>query len=180
MMMPLLVTLALAHTPAHVLPGVPFAIAKPEFSYALFGEFVSGEERFVITLEHPVRFGTPVELFVPHRAELIDHRPAWALVGPGLPAPTAAELAALPAPLPAGWGALVELDPGTPRTAFFESVMRRFFWSTGPLAVIFPAGPSELWVWSPAHTVGKFGLGYGVEEGGGYTDAFKDWAFYAY
>jgi hypothetical protein len=179
-MMALVLALALAHTPAHVLPGVPFAIEKPQFSYALFGEFVTGEERFVVTFDQPTRFGTPVELFVPHRAELFAHRPAWALVGPGLPAPSAEERAALPAALPDGWGAVVELDAGATRGVFFESIMRRFFWSTGPLAVVFPAGPSELWVWSPQHTVGKFGVGYGVEEGGGYTDAFKDWSFYAY
>lgn len=35
-------------------------------------------------------------------------------------------------------------------------------------------------MWAPRQTKGKFGLGIGVEEGGGYMEAFKDWSFYAY
>ena len=93
---------------------------------------------------------------------------------------TADELAALPAPLPAGWGAEVELNQIAPRPVFFESVMRRFYWTSESLAVVFPAGPSEIWVWSPARTTGKFGLGFGVEEGGGYLAALDDWSLYAY
>lgn len=182
--LPLLVLLValpgLAHAPGHLRPGEPFVIEKPAISYALFGEFVTGDEVFVLKVKHETRFGAPVEIFVPHQRGLEEHRPAWALVAPGLPAPSAEELAALPGPLPAGFGAVFELNRERPREVFFESVMRRFFWSSGPLAVVFPAGESELWVWCPAKTKGKFGLGYGVEEGGGYMEALKDWSFYAY
>jgi hypothetical protein len=170
----------LAHAPGHIYADRPFVITRPEVSYALFGEFLTGSEHFVITLEHTTRFATPVELLVPHQQDLKDHRPAWAVVAVGLPAPSQAELAALPAPLPAGAGAIVDLNDVTPRPALFESVMRRFFWSSEPLAVVFPAGKSELWVWCPAKTRGKFGIGYGIEEGGGYMAAFADWSFYAY
>jgi len=169
-----------AHAPGRLRPDEVFVLEKPNISYAVFGEFVTGEERFVLKVTHEGRFGAPVELLVPHQANLQEHRPAWAVVGPGLPAPSAEELAALPAPLPPGWGAVVDLNQVTPRPALFESVMRRFFWTSGALAVVFPAGESEVWIWSPAKTSGKFGLGYGVEEGGGYMEAFKDWSFYAY
>ncbi len=171
---------ATAHAPGRLHADQVFVLEKPAISYAVFGEFATGDERFVLTVTHPMRFGTPVELLVPHQSNLRDHRPAWAVVGPGLPAPSAEELAALPAPLPAGWGAVVDLNQVTPRPAIFESVMRRFFWTSGALAVVFPKGKSEVWIWSPAKTRGKFGLGYGVEEGGGYMEALKDWAFYAY
>lgn len=170
----------LAHAPAHLQPGVPFVLPRPAVSYALFGQFVTGEERFIVQLTQPTRFSAPLELFVPHQSDLLEHRPAWAVVGPGLPQPNAEERAALPVPLPEGFGAVVELNQARPRPAFFENVMRRFFWTTGAMAVVFPQGPSEIWVWCPAKTRGKFGLGYGVEEGGGYMDALKDWSFYAY
>lgn len=149
-------------------------------SYALFGEFITGEEHFIITIEHTARFATPIELLVPHQQNLREHRPAWAVVGLGLPQPTAAELASLPAPLPPGAGAIVDLNDINPRPALFESVMRRFYWTSGALAVVFPVGRSELWVWCPAKSTGKFGIGYGLEEGGGYMEAFADWSFYAY
>ena len=170
----------LAHAPGHLLPDVPFVFLKPATSYAVFGEFLTGEERFIVKLTQPVRFAAPVEIFVPHESTLAAHRPAWAVVGPGLPAPSAEELAALPVPLPAGFGAVVDLNQVSPRPAFFENVMRRFFWTSGAMAVVFPKGESELWVWCPGKTKGKFGLGYGVEEGGGYMEALKDWSFYAY
>lgn len=170
----------LAHAPGRLRADSPFVFERPEISYAAFGEFVTGDERFVITLTHQTRFAAPVEVLVPHQQNLAEHRPAWAVVGPGLPAPSAEELAALPMPLPAGAGAVVELNQVRPRPALYENVMRRFFWTSGPLAVVFPAGPSELWIWSPGRTRGEFGIGYGVEEGGGYLEAFEDWSFYAY
>lgn len=173
-------SLALAHVPAHLRADAVFVLERPTFSALLMGEFVTGEERFVISLTHATRFGTPLELLVPHQEDLREHRPAWAVVGVGLPAPSAEELAALPAPLPEGWGAVVDLNDERPRRALFESVMRRFFWTSGALAVVFPKGESEVWVWSPGKTRGKFGLGYGVEEGGGFMKALDDWAFYAY
>ena len=117
---------------------------------------------------------------MPHESDLKEHRPAWALVGPGLPKPNAEELAALPAPLPDGWGAIVELNTVSPRPAFYEFVTRRFFWSSGAMNVILPSGESEFWVFSPKKTKGKFGLGFGVEEGGNYWESFNDWSLYAY
>ncbi|MFZ5442501.1 MAG: hypothetical protein ACOZQL_21000 [Myxococcota bacterium] len=178
---PLLLTaLLLAHVPGHLQPDEAFVLPAPEASAALFGVFVTGEERFVIRITHATRFATPIELMVPHEERLRAHRPAWALVGPGLPAPTDAERAALPAPLPDGFGAVVELNQEEPRRVLWESVMRRFFWTTGALAVVLPKGDSELWVWSPQKTTGKFGIGYGVEENGGYMKALEDWSFYAY
>lgn len=171
---------ASAHTPGHLRDGVPFAVGKPEFSVALYGLFETGRELFVVTYDYPEAFAQPVEVLVPHQADLAEHRPAWAVVGPGLPAPTPAERAALPRELPEGFGAVVDLNTVAPRPALFESVMRRFYWTSEPLAVVFPRGRSEVWVWSPRGTKGKFGLGVGVEEGGDYMGTFADWNFYAY
>lgn len=173
-------TLAVAHAPARLRPGEPFVVEKPTISYAAFGEFVTGDEVFVLKVNFGERFGTPLEMLVPCTAALAAHRPAWAVVGPDLPPPGDAERAALPKELPPGLGAIVDLGDAPNREVIFESVMRRFYWSSGALAVVFPQGDSEVWIWAPGKTKGKFGLGLGVEEGGGYMAAFKDWAFYAY
>ncbi len=169
-----------AHTPGRLDPNTPFVPKDPKDSHALYGEFVSGGERFVIKLALEEPYAVPVEVFVPKQSGNEEHRPAWALVGPGLPAPTDEERAALPAPLPDGWGAIVDLDTVSPRPIFYEFVMRRFYWTSGAMNVVLPEGDSEFWVFSPRKTKGKFGLGFGVEEGGGYLDALKDWSFYAY
>jgi hypothetical protein len=171
---------ALAHVPWRLEADRPVAIATPELSGEAMAVFVTGEEVFVATFTYARPFGAPVEVLVPREAALAEHRPAWALVGPGLPLPTDAERAVLPRPLPDGFGAIVELNEETPREALFESVMRRFYWTSRPLAVVFPAGTSEVWVWSPAKTTGKFGLAFGVEEGGDYLAIFDDWSLYAY
>jgi len=171
---------ATAHTPGHLRSNAAFVVTNAEDSYALFGVFESGAEVFVAQLRHATRFATPVEILVPHTDALKAHRPAYAVVGIGLPLPTDEERALLPKPLPLGWGAVLDINDVSPRPALFESIMRRFYWSSDPLAVVFPQGDSEIWVWSPARTTGKFGLGFGVEEGGGYLDALKDWSLYAY
>jgi hypothetical protein len=169
------------HAPKRLDPRVPTVIDDATVSYALFGIFETGDEVFTVKLEHAERFAAPVEIFVPRREELRSHRPMYAVVGLGLPPPTDQERALLPVELPDGWGAVVELHDAAQRPVFFESFMRRFYWTSGNLAIVFPAGPSEIWMWSPRRTRGKFGLGFGVEEGGeGYFEVFNDWAFYAY
>jgi hypothetical protein len=173
-------TMAAAHVPSHIYADQVFVAADPTASIAAFGEFTTGDEVFVLRFTFEQRFGAPVEMLVPHTTALVNHRPAWAIVAPGLPMPTAEELRALPRPLPAGMGAIVDLNDEPRRAVIFESVMRRFYWTSRPLAVVFAAGENEVWVWSTGHTPGKFGLGVGVEENGGYMAAFKDWAFYAY
>ena len=171
---------AFAHTPGKLTADKPYVVEEPTDSKALYGIFRTGEERFVIQLTYEERFAQPVEVLVPHADSLYVHRPAYAVVGPGLPAPSPAELAALPVALPDGWGAAVDLNRVSPRPVIFESFTRRFFWSSGPLAIVFPAGASEIWVWSPEQTTGKFVLGFGVEEGGSYLSVFSDWSLYAY
>lgn len=173
-------TLAVAHAPVRLFADQVYGVSDPTISVAAFGAFETGAEVFVLRLHFDERFGAPVELLVPHTAALANHRPAWALVAPGLPPPSAEERAALPRPLPEGTGAIVDLNDAAWREVTFEGVMRRFYWTSRPLAVVFAEGDNELWVWSPAGTTGKFGLGFGVEEGGGYMAAFEDWAFYAY
>lgn len=171
---------AQAHAPTVVRAGVPFDVPDATISRALYGEFLNGDEIFVARLSFPEDFALPVELFVPHRESLKSHRPAWALVGVGLPLPRDHERAALPRPLPTGAGAYVDLNRIDPRPAFYEFFTRRYFWSSGAVALVLPKGAYELWMWSPDRTTGKFGMGFGVEERIDFADALSGWNFYAY
>jgi hypothetical protein len=89
-----------AHAPGLLRPEAPFVVEDASISRALYGDFARGDELFVVQLRFEEDFALPIEAFVPHRASLAEHRPAWALVGPGLPAPLPGERAALP-PAPA-------------------------------------------------------------------------------
>lgn len=95
---------AFAHSPGKLDAAAPYVVADPTNSKALYGVFVTGEERFVIQISYDERFAQPVELLVPHTDSLFVHRPAYAVVGPGLPPPSVQERAALPTALPDGWG----------------------------------------------------------------------------
>lgn len=118
----------MAHTPGRLRLNAPFVVANPQDSYALFGVFYAGDEVFVAQLRHATRFAAPVEMLVPHTDALKSHRPAYAVVGLGLPLPSDAERALLPKPLPDGWGQCSNSTYASPRPALFESVMRRFYW----------------------------------------------------
>ena len=176
----LLACVAGAHAPGLLSASRPFEVEDSTISRALYGRFERGDEVFVVRLSFREDFAFPVEVFVPHQAQWREHRPAFALVGPGLPAPTEAERAALPRPLPEGVGAYVDMNQVQPRPVFYETFTRRFFWSTGVVALVVPKGTYEFWIWSPQRTTGKFGLGYGVEERVDFADAIENWSEYAY
>jgi hypothetical protein len=171
---------ALAHSPGALEPGQVFVVEDATISRALYGEFKQGDELFIIRLTFNEDFALPMELLVPHRDELSDHRPAYALVGPGMPAPSEQERGALPRPLPEGAGAFVELHQRSPRPVFYESFTRRYFWGSGGVALVVPRGTYELWLWSPRRTVGQFNIGFGVEEDVDFSEVLRNWSRYGY
>lgn len=176
----LLSTTAGSHSPGVLESGEPFVVEDAGISRALYGVFKTGEEVFVLRLTFAEDFAFPLEVFVPHRAELKEHRPAYALVGPGLP-PIPAELEQkLPKPLPPGMGAFVDWSDEVPRPVFYENFTRRYFWSSGVTGYVVPKGTHELWIWSPDKTKGKVGVGFGVEEDVKWSEALKNWSDYAY
>ena len=171
---------AQAHSPGLLDPDEPFDVADATISRALYGNFRSGGEVFVLRMSFPEGFAFPLEVFVPHRDSLREHRPAYALVGPGLPTPPPEVVARLPSALPAGHGAFIDFSDENPRPVFYESFTRRFFWSSGVTGYVVPPGEIELWIWSPQGTTGKFGVGFGVEEDVDWREALKNWSDYAY
>lgn len=172
-----------AHTPLVAEPELD--VELPEVSHAIYGTLDGDPDQvFVTHLRFEQPFALPFEILVPRRRSLADHRPAFAVIGPGLPAPTAEELALLPRPLPEGMGLFLELDDAPERPVIFESFTRRAFWSSGPVALALDAGEHEVWVFSPEGTAGDFVLGFGVEEAGfdqgGCGELSRNWSTYAY
>ena len=145
-------------------------IDNPAISWAVEGELDDADHVTTVSFDMPTDFALPFELLVPHRGKYEDFRPAYAVIAAGLPAPSEAELALLPKALPDGYGAYVDLNDDAARYVVFEDVLRRVYWSTGPVALPVRAGPVEVWVWSPTGQTGPYTLAFGVEEdfsGGG-------------
>ena len=159
-------------------------IAKPKVSHVVGGDFVTGVEVFTVVLTYEDPFAMPMEIMVPWGEELENHRPAFAIVGPGLPAPTAEEEGWLPLEVPEGHGVFIERNEDPEREIYFERVMRRTMRTTGSMAVHLPsAGTYEVWIWSPNFTVGEFWYGFGVEEDfsdGGWGPIFSNWGLFGW
>lgn len=177
----LLVPEASAHRPASA--ELTTVIDDPTVSWVVNGELHNGDEVFTIKLDFPRPFALPMELMTEHRANAADFRPAYAVVGPGLPAPTAEDAARLPRDVPEGWGAFIAWNDDVEREVYFEQVMRRTMYTTGSLALALREGPHEIWIWNPDGEPGDWQLGLGVEEdfsGGAFSDIFSHWSQYAY
>jgi hypothetical protein len=174
---------AVAHGP-QLFDDEPVDVDEPRLSWVFVGEFVTGDELVELRLDYADEgFALPIELLVPHQPALADHRPRYAVVGPGLPPPTDAERALLPREVPEGMGVFLEHNDGEPRVTLFEGFMRRMYWTSEPVALALDAGRSEIWVWSPRGTTGRFAIGLGVEEDFGpdsIVDVLANWSDFAY
>lgn len=176
----LLLPLAHGHQPATADADVD--IADPYISYAMTGSFDRGDEVFSFRLDYDRGFALPFELLTEKRAGQEEFRPMYAVVGPGLPLPDEATRVALPKSPAEGLGVFLDRNDDPERLVVFESVMRRFYWSSEATALALDPGVYELWVWSPEGDTGDFVLGFGVEEdfSGGYGALFEEWTSYAY
>jgi hypothetical protein len=161
--------------------GESFMVDDPLVSAALYGEFKRADDFFEVQLQPDTPVALPVEILVPQRDPLRGHRPLFAIVAEGLPEVTEAQQRLLPRELPAGAGVLLgSYEPGE-REVIFESFTRRVFWTNGVTAYVLPAGDVRIWIWSPDGTLGRFVLGFGVEEGGqDFGDLIDNWSSYAY
>ena len=159
-------------------------VDDPTLSWVFPGHFDTGDEVFTLLLDFPDEgFAFPIEVLVPHQVGLEEHRPAIAVIAAGLPPPTEAQRAAVPGGIPDGLGVIVDDNSVDPRPVLFEGFMRRVYWTSGPLAVAVDRGVTEVRIWSPAGTAGKFAIGFGVEEDFG-ADSFppilEHWNDFAY
>lgn len=182
---PLWLVLASTAADAHR-PGAAEAevfVDKPTASWVLAGHFEDGDEVFTVILPFEAPIALPFEIMVPAQARWRDHRPAFAIVGPGLPIPDDATRALLPREVPAGHGVFLERNDRPERDVYFEEVMRRALWTSGTIAIPMSGATHEVWIWSPEGTTGDFQLGFGVEEDfsdGGFGALFQDFDRYAW
>jgi hypothetical protein len=177
----LLVSPASAHRPAPA--ELRTVIDDPTISWVIAGELHDGDEVYTIALDFPRPFALPFELMTEKRAGTADFRPAYAVVGAGLPVPSVEVTAALPMPLPEGWGAFVAWNDEPEREIYFEQVMRRNLYTTGSHALALREGPHEIWIWNPDGLPGDWQMGFGVEEdfgGDAFADIFAHWGRYAW
>lgn len=160
-LLPLLALPALPHSMTQV--DGETTIEDPTFSYGVEGE-IGGDAVFTIHLPMPRDFATPMEILVPNRAKYEDFRPAYAVIGEGLPTPTEEEIAALPFEIPEGKGAFVDLNQDPERFVMFESFGRNVYISSGTVALPLRQGDVEVRIWSPDGAEGPFTFAFGLEE----------------
>lgn len=181
LLLPFLLVSAEAHRPG--VAETEVTVDKPTVSWVLAGVFHEGDEVFTVVLPLDAPIALPFELMVPAQPRWQDHRPAFAIVGPGLPVPDEATRAFLPRDVPEGQGVFVERNDRRERLVYFEQVMRRTLWTSGSIAIPLSGATHEVWIWSPDGTTGDFQLGFGVEEDfsdGGFGALFKDFGRYAW
>src|SRR5690606_17231985 len=150
-----------AHVPVIAEPEI--RIDAPTSSHAVYGTITDPDDLYVVRMRFDQAFALPFEILVPRRRSLSEHRPAFAVIGPGLPAPTAEQAAILPKAVPDGAGVFLDLNEDPERVVIFESFTSRAFWSCTPIALALPAGEFEVWIFSPTGGTGDFVLGFGVE-----------------
>jgi hypothetical protein len=171
-----------AHRPQTA--GGRVVVDDPTISWVYAGEFHDGDEVFVFELTYETPFAMPIELMVPVRKKWADHRPAYAVIGPGLPQPSDDERAWLPIEVEEGDGVFIDRNDAGEREVYFEQVMRRTLYTTGSFAIHLPqASTYEIVVWVPQGTTGDFQLGFGVEEDfsdGAWGPIFSDWGAFAW
>jgi hypothetical protein len=116
---------------------------------------------YTFDLTEPTR--VYLEVIVPVCTEYEDFAPWFALVGPGLPAPTMD----LPFEIPPGYGALVEENttPGDPRDTFYEPFGGKFYYA-GPVfdQVVDTPGNYYLYYWDQYGFGGDYVAVLGAEE----------------
>jgi len=164
--------------PAVQFDPFPGAIRLPDVvvSRAVYGTLAPGEafDAYRLSVSRPV--STPVEMLVPKSGAYRDFRPAFALVGTGLPAAGAppafirerlrtayTAVSLVPGAYPR---VLVVPDPGTAeRPAFYEPFSFTSYFRGGATRIdLRPGVTYYLVVYDPAGQTGEYALGIGEAE----------------
>lgn len=160
-------TAVLAHVPyiegADYGPTAPFEMKRVANTKALYGwlQTPADVDYVDIPLAAPATLVAEVDVQVcPALAQFL---PSYAVIGPGLPAPTSP----LPIALPDGYGAIVvpNLPPGSDRPTFYEPVGGHTYYEGVPVTVQADRpGRWALVVWDPYGLGGDYVLSTGYLE----------------
>ena len=158
---------ALAHVPyiegADYSPRSPLVITRVENSKAIYGWLQSATDVDYAQIDVTRPVTLQAEVLVQVCPSLAQFLPAYAIIGPGLPAPTQP----IPVPLPDGYGAIVvpNLDPGAQRPTFFEPAGGKTYYE-GVETIIEATTPGRwaIIVWDPYQMGGDYVLGTGFLE----------------
>ncbi len=145
-------------------PDQPFRVKNIPQSKAMYAflEASTDVDHYVMTVDEPTRIYMHTN--IPFCPEYRDFSVTYALLGPGLPAPTDA----LPVPLPEGYGAIIVRDEmiGAPdRPVMFERFSARTYWE-GPEYSINVDRPGEyrMIVWQESGAPGDYVAVIGRQE----------------
>lgn len=156
----------LAHVPhierADYTQAAPFTVTDPALSIAVYGWLQNRTDVDWFRLEATNGMRLYFDLLVPVLPAYAKAYPTYALIGPGLPAPTQA----LPFALPPGYGAVVaKYDPATKRPVEYEPFGGKAYF-TGPASDDNATTNGTWWiaVWEPAGKPCDYVLAIGYEE----------------
>jgi hypothetical protein len=158
---------ALAHVPyiegADYSPRSPLVITRVENSKAIYGWLASAADVDYSQIDVTSPVTLQADVLVQVCPALAEFLPSYAIIGPGLPAPTQP----IPVPLPDGYGAIVvpNLAPGTERPTFFEPAGGKTYYE-GVETIIEATTPGRwaIIVWDPYRMGGDYVLSVGFLE----------------
>jgi hypothetical protein len=152
-------------------PQRPLALGEVTQSKAIYAWLQSGGDVDVYSFEITGTTRLFAEALVPVCPEYATFRPAFAVVGPGLPAPSQP----IPYVLPEGYGAIV-VEPGAPESwpVFYEPFGGKSYYD-GPNfdAELSTPGRWYLVYWDPAGVGGDYVASVGYTESFGAIDILR-------
>lgn len=142
-------------------PEAPFRPWSPRQSTAVYSWLESKGDVDWYAFTVPQEMPFLAEVLVPGLDAYAEFRPSFALLGPGLPAPTEA----LPVTLSPGSGALVLHDDGTkPRRSFFEPFGGKSYFKGPRLECTLGPGTYTLVCWDRSGRTGDYVAVIGKQE----------------
>ncbi len=134
-------------------------IADPDISQVVYHEVTSGTSRLWLTFTGTAGQKLYAQIGVPVIDRLKDYRPAFAVIGPGLPAAT------LPFDIPAGLGGVVYTTDAVTPEFFHEPFSGTDSWILREETLTLPAdGQYYVVAYVPSQQAGKLWLAVGKRE----------------
>lgn len=134
-------------------------IVEPWFMWFVLGELHAPDDVDMVRFDYKAGDRFKAIIFIPGHEELRDFNPNIALIGPGLPKPTAP----LPFSLPEGMGAIVATSDGT--YDYFDIFTQMTYFPRAQIELIMPqTGRYYMAVWGEPIGMARYALDIGIME----------------